>query len=308
MNVIVGQKEKNLAVVKEFAQTDYWLQGHAGFYTDNFTLEFPFAPPGWLQTLNIGETRAHFEWLRRTVKNWEWKNLRVYSTNFHDKFWIKRDGAGDVFWAGKDGRFESRFVTLITVEDGKISRIKDHFDALAVYKAIGVTLPVFTYDAPDPAFLPRRKPVPDISGDPEKLVEKTKATLARFVAVDFWDDEQINANEIVHELPFAPPDMPKRYEANEYDALNVWISTNCLEWHTYAGNTLYETDEPGTYFIESGGAGFMSWAGVKGHYQQRELSYLCIENGYAREFHEYFNPINKFNSINVSVPTFPYLF
>ena len=35
---------------------------------------------------------------------------------------------------------------------------------------------------------------------------------------------------------------------------------------------------------------------------------LKIENGYAKEFHEYFSTLNKFNSINVCIPTFPYLY
>ena len=90
--------------------------------------------------------------------------------------------------------------------------------------------------------------------------------------------------------------------------MNVWIGENCLEWDTYPNSVLYITDTPGTYIIESGGIGYMSWTGVKGHYENREVSYLYIENGYAKEFHEYFNPANKFNSINSPLPTFPYLY
>lgn len=306
--IIIGTKEKNLHTAKRFAETLFWLPEHRELFAEGFTLEFPFAPPGWLQKLNIGETATHFSWLMRTVRSWEWSDTRVYATNFPDKFWIMRNGAGEVCWGGREGRYESRFLTLLTIEDGKIWHLKDHFDSVAMYRAIGVTLPVFGYDAPAAGDMPVKPPVRDVSGDPAALAAKTKATLSKFVAVDFWDDEEINANDIVHELPFAPPDMPRRYEGRAYDALNAWISENCLAWTTYPGNTLYETDAPGVYFIESGGCGFMSWSGVKGNYQQRELSFLRIENGYAREFHEYFNVTNKFNSINAPIPTFPYLY
>ena len=307
MSLIIGVKADNMAVAEAFSTLEFWQPEYRSLFAPGCVLEFPVAPPGWLQKLRPGEDVTHFDWLCRTVKNWKWKNVAVYATNFPDKFWIMRDGEGDVFWAGKEGRYDGRFVTRLTIESGKITYIKDYFDSIAAYKAAGIELPLFKYDAPDPMSMPIRDLVPDVTGDPEALAAQTKATLSKFVSVDFWEGE-INANDIVHELPFTPVNMPKRYNAREYDALNDWIGRNCLEWETYPGSILYETHVPGVYFIESGGVGYMSWTGVEGVYQQRELSFLRIENGYAKEFHEYFNPLNKFNSINTPIPTFPYLY
>lgn len=308
MNIVVGEKETNLRAVQYFSETLFWLPEHRGMYASNFTFEFPFAPPGWLQKLNVGETVTHFDWLSRTIRSWSWAESKVYATNYPDKFWIMRQGKGEVSWAGREGNYDGRFLTLLTVNDGKITHIRDYFDSIAMYRAIGVKLPVFKYGAPAAESMPDREPVPDLSGDEEAVCRQLKDTLSKFVAMDFWEDAEINANDIVHELPFAPDDMPKRYEGKAYDALNAWISGNCLEWKTYPGTILYVTDEEGVFFIESGGTGYMSWTGVKGHYQQRELSFLRTEQGYVKEFHEYFNMTNKFNSINVSIPTFPYLY
>lgn len=309
MIAFAGAKGINLTTAEKFLSTEFWKPEHADLFSPKLTMEFPFAPPGWLQKLAVSEVKTHMEWLCATVKTWAWSNETLYSTNYPNIFIIKRDGAGDVHWAGMDGRFESRFITMLTIEEGKIVHIKDHFNTLNMMKAIGITYPTMEYEPLPIENFPQRPPVPYVGDDPEKLAQRTYATMKKFVAVDFWDvEDQINHHDIVHELPFAPPDMLPRYDSRQYDQLNEWICNHAFDWITYPGSVLYETDEPGVYFIESGGVGEADWLGKRGTYQQRELSFLRLEGGYAKEFHEYFNPLSKFNSGGVSVLTFPYLF
>ena len=148
--------------------------------------------------------------------------------------------------------------------------------------------------------------------DPKELEENTLAAIKSFVCVDFWEGDpttQIYADEFIHGLPFTPPDMPRFYNLREYDALNVWLQENTKTWDVYPGTILYETDSPGEYIIESGGSGITTWSGIeKGFYQNRHVSYLKVENGYAVRYDEYFDPLKKFNSINISIPSFPYLY
>ena len=310
MSMIVGIQEKNLKLVEQFEQTVFWLPENGSFFHEHFHLEFPFAPPGWFQDMNEYETRTHFEWLNRSVKNWKWENSTVYATNLPDTFWIIRDGEGDVFWNTHDGHFKSRFLTMVQLQDDKIIYMKDHFDNVHVYEAAGIKLPTFIYDAPAPESVPERPEVPKLQG--EELQKNAIAAVKSMVCVDFWEDDgtsQTLANEFVHGLPFTPPDMPRYYNLREYDALNVWLQENTKNWVVYPGTVLYETDHEGEYIIESGGSGNESWSHCPdGFYQNRHVSYLKVENGYAVNYDEYFDPLKKFNSINISIPSFPYLF
>ena len=111
MSLITGAKEKNLKTAKAFSGIRFWMDDYRDLYAEKLTMEFPIAPPGWLMMLSPSETKTHLAWLKRTVKTWEWNNISVFSTNDPDFFILTRDGAGDVHWAGKDGRFESRFIT-----------------------------------------------------------------------------------------------------------------------------------------------------------------------------------------------------
>ncbi len=308
--IITGIQEKNLELIKEFAKTTYWLPEHAHFFDEHFTLELPFAPPGWFQDLNEYETRTHFAWLNRSVKNWGWANTEIYATNYPDVFWIIRDGEGDVCWNARKGRFHSRFLTRITVSYGKIGQIRDHFDNNEVYRAAGIPLPLFHYDAPPAETMPERAHAPVLTE--KEAEENALAAIASMVLVDFWEDDGTRttlADDFVHRLPFTPEEMPKEYTLREYDALNVWLQKNTRTWDVYPGTILYETDHPGEFIIESGGSGIETWSGCPdGFYQNRHVSFLRIRNGYAVEFDEYFDPTKKFNSINISIPSFPYLF
>ncbi|MCC8152141.1 MAG: phenazine biosynthesis protein [Lachnospiraceae bacterium] len=310
MNIIAGEKEKNYSLVKKFSEVTFWNSEYAAFLSDDFTLELPFAPPGWLQNMSPSESKTHLQWLERTVTNWAWSDIKVYATNYPDKFWILRSGEGDVFWMARDGRLNSRFITRVDVREGKISHMKDCFDNMRVYEAVGIALPEFYYTAPLADTMADRPKVPVLEG--EALKKNTLAAVRSFVSVDFWEDDgtgQVYADNFVHQLPFTPRSMPRRYNLKEYDALNVWLQEHAKTWEVHPGTVLYETDSEGEYIIESGGCGKTTWSGIKnGFYQNRHVSYLKVENGYAVEFDEYFDPLKKFNSINQSIPSIPYLY
>lgn len=310
MKVIVGTKEKNLELVRQFQDKIFWEPEGREFFSKDFTIDLPYAPPGWLQSMNASETRTHLDWLARTVSNWKWGAGKLYSTNFPDMFWILREGEGDLSWGRYSGHFSSRFLTRITVKDGKIVHINDHFDNFKLYQCLGIELPLFDYDGPSPEDFKIWGPVPDLTKDPDALAANTLSALATFVNVEFaWSENPVYSQDFVHELPFTPENMPRRYEGREYDALNAWLQEHTKTWIVHEGTVLYETDEPGEYIIESAGHGHMTWSHSGGAtYQNRHVSWLKIVDGYATEYYEYFNAVNKYNSIGKSIPTIPYLF
>ena len=310
MRIIVGEKEKNLELVKKFKETLYWMPEYRDFYSDDFTLDLPYAPPGWIQNMKHSETIAHLTWMSQTLSNWKWEEGKLYSTNFPDMFWIIREGEGDIDWIKYKGHYKSRFLTRIQVKDGKICNIKDHFDNYLLYKSLGIELPVFDYDGPDPANFKDWEKEPDLTHDPKLMAENNQRAVATFVNVEFWEESQypIYTQTFAHELPFTPYNMPRRYVGKEYDALNEYLQLHTHDWVVHEGTVLYETDEEGEYIIESAGHGFMTWSHSGGGvYQNRHVSWLKMVDGYATDYYEYFNPLNKFNSMGVSVPSIPYL-
>ncbi len=59
--------------------------------------------------------------------------------------------------------------------------------------------------------------------------------------------------------------------------------------------------------VESYGYGRTTWSNCDGHYFQRELQLVHLDTeGKVDHFRVYFNCLNKFNSMNQSVPSFPY--
>ncbi len=307
---IIGLRQTNYEIAKKFRDSVYWMPEHRELFADDFTMNLPYAPPGWLQNMSNPESLTHLNWLAATVKNWSWEEGRLYATNFPDIFWIIREGEGDLEWGKNSGHFKSRFLTKLTIKAEKISHIDDYFDNFLLYQALGIELPLFDYTGPDPETFKEWPAVPDLTNDPEALEANAKRALDTFVNVEFWEEEQypVYSQNFAHELPFTPENMPRRYVGREYDALNEWLQEHTKTWIVHDGTVLYETDIEGEYVIESAGNGHMTWSNSGGAtYQNRHISWLKIVDGYATDYYEYFNPVCKFNSIGVSIPTIPYL-
>ena len=55
------------------------------------------------------------------------------------------------------------------------------------------------------------------------------------------------------------------------------------------------------------GYGRVAWSNKEGHYTQRELQIVHLDQqGKIDHFRVYFNPVCKFHSMNQSIPSFPY--
>ena len=156
----VEVNEKDMECCRQFAETIYWQQECEEIFDGAFSLDLPYAPPGMYQHLGKNELKWHYDWLSHTVGNdWKWENTKALGTDHEGIFWVFRTGSGSVCWGGKEGWYESKFATLLHIQDGRITYAKDHFDPAGFYKAIGIELPKFCYDAKSPEqFQERAKP------------------------------------------------------------------------------------------------------------------------------------------------------
>lgn len=311
--------EKDMECCRQFAETIYWQQECEEIFDGAFSLDLPYAPPGMYQHLGKNELKWHYDWLSHTVGNdWKWENTKALGTDHEGIFWVFRTGSGSVCWGGKEGWYESKFATLLHIQDGRITYAKDHFDPAGFYKAIGVELPKFCYDAKSPEqFQERAKPsqAPCTEEDLKRQIERT---LDFFVHPDYWNPEvkEVLTEDFVHELTFAPADMPRIYRGREYDALNEWLDRH-LKGGTIYDEVFYQTTDSHIYITEYNCLFETDWgytaeqiqAGAHGRYPNREISYIELDDqGRCRRLDEYLNTMSKFLSINASVPTFPYMF
>jgi hypothetical protein len=309
----VKVNDAEFAIAQRFANSVYWQEDFDSLFSEELVLDQPFAPPGMWQHLTTAEAKKQFEWLRKTVSDWHWDApAKVFATDHEHIYWVFRDGGGKTQWAGKSGQFWSRMPAQLRIEGGKIVYLKEHFDMAAFYKAIGVELPHFKYDAPDPATIEPRASAPVIDHTEESMARQVQATLNFFINPSYWDPEVncVLADDFVHELVDAPADMPRVYRGTEYDSINAWLGAHMGECELF-DLAFYKTQDEHVYIAEFTCSCPVTWGGCDegGHYSNREISYIELnDQGLCSRLDEYFSTMSKFNSIGASVPSFPYLF
>lgn len=309
----VEADEAGLALARKFAGAEYWRPEYGDLFTDEVTMDMPFAPPGMYQNMTHMETEYYFKWMCRTVRDWRYEgDIKAYATDQPGVYWVFRTGAGKVRWAKHDGEFKSKMAAMIRIRDGKIEYIKEHMDVAAYYEAIGVELPRFMYDAPDPKTIEPRPAAPVVRHTEESLARQIEATLNFFINPSYWDPEVncVLADDFIHELVFAPKDMPRVYVGTEYDSINAWLAAHMGDGSVYDCK-FYNTDDPHVFIAEFNCYFDVTWGGAVegGHYSNREISYIVLNDaGLCSRLDEYFSTTSKFNSIGVSIPSFPQLY
>jgi ketosteroid isomerase-like protein len=272
------------------------------------------------QCFNPVDAKLYMDWLSGTVKTWRVNpGYEIYGTKNDDLFWVVRECSGDVHWAGADGKFESRMVSRITLEKGKIKHMKELSDPLSFLKAIGAEVPVFRVEmdyeeikkVKDEAAR-NKKPAEPVDNSPAAAAKRLSNNLAVYNGADYAAEAELMTltENCEWRVWFLPPEMKAAYYGDEKIGIDIWTTRSVISYKYLPDAVIYETDDPSVYFIECGGYGIAEWQGnnVRGPYRNRYVMFDKFENGALLKHHEYLNPVNKFNSINKSIPSFPYYF
>jgi len=111
---------------------------------------------------------------------------------------------------------------------------------------------------------------------------------------------------------FLPPEMCETYPPEMMERVEAWTVMSCKKIDFDEAGRYWATDDPSVYFAEYMCWGDVDWIGNNapgGHYRNRYFYVLRFdEAGRIACCEEVLNPINKFNSIGVSIPSFPYYF
>jgi hypothetical protein len=313
-------KKQNYDLVKRMITSQYWLPENRDMFAGDFTLELPNAPPGMPQYFNPVDFKLYTDWLSRTVKTWNVSpGYEIYGTKDPNLFWVVRICSGDVHWGGVDGKFGSRMVSRITTENGKIKHMKELSNPLSFLKAIGAEVPIFRVEM-DYEEIEKVKAEEAKNKKPAEPMDTSPAAVAKRLSnnLDIYrgSDRSVKADmetldkNCEWRVWFLPPEMKAAYYGDEKIGINIWQARSVISYKYLNDTVIYETDDPSIYFIECGGCGTTNWQGnnVRGAYRNRYVLFRQSKNGAVIKHHEYLNPINKFNSINKSIPTFPYYF
>ena len=318
-------KERNREIVDTYLTQEYWKPEYQNLFCEDMVMDLPSAPPGMPQHLDAVDCCQYHEWLARTVSNYTSEISETYSTPDPNVFWSIREVRCDVKWSKTPGHFSSRVFSRIELKNGKINYIAKNWNPLAFLYAVHADVPTFHMDMDDPRIdkylatehTPEKPQSDDASLDmsPDAVQKRIQDNLDAFRSGDyFYALKNIatfapNSRSIVW---FLPPEMKESYPPEMMERVEAWTSVSCGPINFDSAGRYWATDDPYVYFCEYMCSGVVDWVGNNApgaHYRNRYFYILRFdEAGRIACCEEVLNPINKFNSIGVSIPSFPYYF
>lgn len=305
------EKKAQYELVHRFAHSEFWQTEFDALFAPDICVEFPHAVPGMPMYMIPYEFNEVFRfWLRQTVKSH--RNVSepcIIPTTDPDLFWVIRQVEADVFWAKRDGKFSCEFVDRIVVKNGQIACLREYANPVAFYNAIDIVLPNFNFldDIAKEAPCVRMEKGQVSHFTREQNEARAVANFANPINGHDDDPESIYAHDMIEVCPFVPRDMPESFVNEEFDVQSEWMFRCCVEWETIPEAPFYQSVDPNIIIVESYGRGRMLWSNHEGHYTQRELQIVHLdEEGKIDHFRVYFNSMNKFFSMNQILPAFPY--
>lgn len=315
-------REENRLIAKQFITSPYWQAEYRQLFSDTYAFDFPSAPPGMPQSFVAGEVENFMEWMARTVKRWDVELEEIHGVqNDASTFWAVGWVDADVYWGLHDGHFHSKFIARIEVVKKRVRYMKLMMDPLKFLDAAGRTYPVFRMDLNHPEI---DEMLSENTGNPHSKAEdaqegavdlggRVQGSLDAFRSPEYWQavsHDATYASDLKGYVWFLPPEMGKvNYSPEELARVDAWSVLSCPEIDFHPSGTSWKADDADIYFCEYYCKGFTRWLGnnVDGRYRNHYFYILRMnDQGEIAVSEEFLNPINKMNSINVSVPSFPY--
>ncbi len=317
-------KEQNRTLAARYAAEAFWLPELAEeLFADGATMDFPNAPPGMPQSMDAFDTRLYLRYLGRTVSDYHSEPVSLYGTPDPDVFWLIREVSADVHWGWEPGTFKSRIFTRLELHEGKIRYLRSMWNPLSFLKAANLEIPIFRMDLADARIMAQLAyeadgepyEIPTPTHDPQAAQRRILSNLELHRQADYFQagvDMSFTAPDAQSVVWFLPPEMRESYTEQELPYVNGWTAVSCHTLDFAPEGRWWQTDDPHVYFAEFMCDGLVDWVGnhtTGAHYRNRYFYILHFdEYGRVTRTEEVLNPINKFNSIGVSLPTFPYYF
>ena len=320
----MSAKEINRAAAEKLLMSPWWQPEYADLISPEMTIEFPNAVPGMPQNMDAFDAKLFRKWMTATVKNWSVELIELYGTPDEGSFWAVSEVSADVHWGGKDGHFASRRFDNLLLKDGVLVKLRELTNPLKWLEAIGAEVPIFRMDLMDQRiddFMAAstgeaHNPVSeDIPSDPESVRQRIQNCLDAYRQPGYWDAVGSLASyapDATSAVWFLPPEMGEEYPAEMMPRVEAWSVLSCPVIDFDESGVSHATDDPYTWFCEYKCSGVTDWIGnnaPNSRYRNRYWYILRFDKlGRISRCEEILNPVNKFNSIGVSIPTFPYYY
>lgn len=337
------EKERNAQAARLIAASPFWRREYfPQYFTESFTMDYPSAPPGMPTHFDVWESERCFEWLNRTVKCWESQVEEFYGTPDPSQFWAIGRCGGEVLWGNRDGTYRSKFFMRLELKNGRVNYIKLMMDPLEMLRAAGREVPIFRMDLFDskvdeyllshpgagkpPKDCPAEDEYAGLDMSPEAIARRRTYNLETNLCGNqrekYRQLETVNpkfsggAWFIPHEMDQVAHcrveqrldgfDFPEELAARGF----AWTKASSPWMYRDTRSILFPTDDENVYFVEMHGHGPGRWRGNgcdNGHYHQPYLLILKFDRaGRMLVRDEVLNPINKYNCVNLTLPSFPY--
>jgi hypothetical protein len=287
---------------------------------------------------SVWESERCFEWLNRTVKDWTVEVEEFYPTPDPQQFWMIGHWGGAVFWGGVAGYYWSKVFMRMEVREGRVSYLKVMSDPLEMLRAAGREVPVFHMDLFDekvdeyldshPQTKEGKPAAVELDSSPGAVAQrKREQLLANCCGIHREDARRQEQNApgfsggawfIPHEMDqVAHSRQPQRLDGLDFPPELArrgfaWTKASSPWMYRDTRSVIYPTQNDSVYFIEMNGHGPGRWRGNgcdDGHYHQAYLIVLKFDAlGQVAVRDEVLNPVNKYNCVNLSLPSFPYYY
>ncbi|UYA60775.1 Phenazine biosynthesis protein PhzB [Pectobacterium sp. F1-1] len=90
----------------------------------------------------IKNLEKHAKWSLECFPDWEWYNIKIFTTDNPDHVWVECDGRGLIRFPGyPESYYENHFIHSFELRDGLIVRNREFMNPVTQLKSLGVEVP-----------------------------------------------------------------------------------------------------------------------------------------------------------------------
>lgn len=90
----------------------------------------------------IENLEKHAKWSLECFPDWEWYNIKIFTTDNPDHVWVECDGRGLIRFPGyPESYYENHFIHSFELRDGLIVRNREFMNPVTQLKSLGIDVP-----------------------------------------------------------------------------------------------------------------------------------------------------------------------
>jgi hypothetical protein len=135
--------------------------------------------------------------------------------------------------------------------------------------------------------------------------ERNRRLVQDYLGVEFWKPnfDDMFAEDVVMDIPSAPPGMPQRMDAFDVRQYREWLART-VSAYTSEPRELYGTPDPGVFWAIRDVSAEVKWCKRPGRFESRVFCRVELARGKIRYVAINWNPLAFLYAIHADVPLF----